>query len=99
MLTLRIEALKAMSAHELQVTLDSAISAMLFPYDDPTYDGGWKLQIIGNDPPEMLAGEVVALRYLWFLYKKATIPGYEGGHSPAWFNQPDSQGSSAAAGK
>ena len=96
MLILNIHALKIMAPPELQATIDRAISAVLYPCDDPTYVDGFRLAI--DRDGEALAYDVVALRYLWFLYKQATIPGYRSDASPAWYD-PDSRGSSAAAGK
>ena len=84
MLTLRVDDLKQQSAEQLRETIDRALSAMLYPYEDPSYkEGNVKLQIYCDEA--RTAYELVAIRYLWFLYKKATVPGYIEGHSLAWF--------------
>ncbi len=77
MLLLKAEDLKQQTAGQLRETIDKALAAMLYPYDDPSYkEGSIKLQIDCDEA--RTAYELVAIRYLWFLYKKATIPGYSG---------------------
>lgn len=85
MLTLKAEELKQQTPEQLRVTFDKALSAMLYPHDDPSYKAGHtKLKVVHDDPYRTVY-DLVAIRYLWFLYKKATIPGYAGGqHSPPW---------------
>lgn len=86
MLTLKVDDLKLQTAEQLRETIDTALSAMLYPNDDPSYrEGGVKLKIEHSDV-RRTAYDLVAIRYLWFLYKKATIPGHTGGQSPGWFD-------------
>lgn len=85
MLTLKAENLKQQTVEQLRETIDTALSAMLYPYEDPSYrEGGVKLKIEHSDDRRTVY-ELVAIRYLWFLYKKATVPSYTGSQSLAWF--------------
>ena len=83
MLEFKLSELKALNAAELQDALDRALSAMLYPLDDPSYkEGDEKLCVVDDAGTTPLGGAyygLVALRYIWFLYKKATIPGYVSG--------------------
>lgn len=89
MLSLNLSDLKKQTAQELQATIDRALSAMLYPQDDLDYvDGDTQmLRIVDDLGTTALGGaaNIVALRYLWLLYKKATIPNYVPAHSPAWY--------------
>jgi hypothetical protein len=88
MLSLKLSELKAQTAAELQLTLDRALSAMLYPHDDPSYKDGSVMLDIEDDCGTTAYGggaNLVAMRYLWFLYKKATIPNFVAGHSPIWY--------------
>lgn len=89
MLTLKMSELKAQSADELRRTLDRAMAAMLYPHDDPSHkDGDFLTLDIVDDLGTTArggAGNLVALRYIWFLYKKATIPGYTGQDMRSWY--------------
>jgi hypothetical protein len=96
MYTLKLTDLKALDAAGLQAQIDKAISAMLYPHDDPEFvwpESGTPTTLqITDDTGQLLAGNVVALRYLWFLYKKATIPNYTGDTSPSWYEHPAARG-------
>ena len=91
MYTLQIEHLKSLDAEGLRTIMDKALSAMLYPMDDPTHTPGNFLTLEIKKGDEFVGGNIVALRYIWMLYKRATIPGYVAGHSPEWYEPPNSQ--------